>query len=71
MTKKEGRVLNRAGQSNVVNQNLEQKALFSIPFPLKGERTKRRIADDHKISNSIFKTKAHLIQIMSAFINLY
>lgn len=29
-----------------------------------------RIADAHKIGDSIFKTQAHLIQIMSAFINL-
>lgn len=61
MTKKEVEVLNRTSQSTVVNQNLELGALFSIPFPLKGGHTKMGIADAHKISNSIFKTKAHLI----------
>lgn len=58
MTKKDVKVLKRSRQSDVVNQNLELKKLFSILFPLKEEHTKMRIADAHKISNSIFKTKA-------------
>lgn len=61
MTKKEVEVLSRNSQSTVVNQNLELGALFSIPFLLKGGHTKMGIADAHKIGNSIFKTKAHLI----------